>query len=202
LKLDRESSLADVAVVVGDALRRSGVHAVLTGGACADLYAGGASPSFDADFILSGAYAMRDLDRALASVGFKRRRDHYVHPGLPYRVEFPPGPLGIGQDSRIRPVLHRRRGARTLALSATDACRDRLAAFYFWHDRQSLGAAVAIAVGHRVSWARIQSWSRSEGQSGSYQKFLREVRRARATRVPPSRNRRGRSPGVRRSPPR
>lgn len=40
---------------------------------------------------------------------------------------------------------------RTLALSPTDACRDRLAAFYHWSDRGGLAAAVAIAQRHRVN---------------------------------------------------
>ncbi len=180
LKLDRKSSLADVAAAVGDVLRRSGVRAVLTGGACADLYAEGASPSFDVDFILLGIYPADLLDRALGSLGFQRRRDRFVHRRLPFHVEFPAGPLGIGQDSKIRPVLHRRRGAETLALSATDTCRDRLAAFYFWNDRQSLAAAVAIALRRRVSFRKIREWSRTEEQVGRYDAFLHELRRARA----------------------
>ena len=173
--------------MVGDALRRSGIRAVLTGGACADLYAEGAGVSFDADFILGGEVRREDLDRALASVGFTRKRDRYVHPRLRFHVEFPAGPLGIGQDVRIEPVLRTRRGARTWALSATDACRDRLAAFYFWSDRQSLGLAAAIALRNRVSLTKIRAWSRAEGQSVGYEEFLRELRRARAYRKTPRR---------------
>lgn len=182
MRLTSRSSLADVAAAVGDALRRAGIRAVLTGGACAELYAEGAPASYDADFILAADTRTEDLDRALAPLGFVRKRDRYAHARLPFHVEFPAGPLGIGQDSRIKPVMHTRRGARTLALSATDACRDRLAAFYFWNDRHGLAAAVLIARRNAVSFAKIRGWSRAEGRDRQYDLFLGELRRGRTRR--------------------
>ncbi len=182
MRLSAQSALADVAVVVGDALRRAGIRAVLTGGACANLYSGGTYQSLDADFVLSGRCTTEDLEVALATVGFKRERDRYVHPRVPFFVEFPRGPLGIGEDLRIRPVWRSRRSAKTLALSATDACRDRLAAFYHWNDRQSLAAAVAIAVRNRVAFGKIRGWSRNEGHAEGYLLFLAELRRTRGAK--------------------
>src|SRR3972149_2068169 len=41
VKIAARASLADVALQVGDALRRHGIRAVLTGGACASLHTGG-----------------------------------------------------------------------------------------------------------------------------------------------------------------
>jgi hypothetical protein len=138
--------------------------------------------SRDADFVLSAPCSREGLDRALAAVGFKRDRDRYVHASVPFFVEFPRGPLGIGEDARIRPVWRTRRAARTLALSATDACRDRLAAFYHWHDRQSLAVAVAIALRHRIAFAKVRDWSRREGHLDEYDAFLAALRRARGER--------------------
>ena len=74
-------------------------------------------------------------------------------------------------------------------LSPTDACRDRLAAFYHWHDRQSLGVAVSIAVRNRVKLAAIRRWSVGEGMKHGFDEFLDELkiarrRRARARRIP------------------
>jgi hypothetical protein len=180
VRLTARSTLADVAVTVGDVLRRADIRAVLTGGACANYYSRGAHLSLDADFVLVEPCTTDDLDRALSGLGFERRRDRYVHGRMPFVVEFPRGPLGIGEDFRIRPVWLRRRGARTLALSATDACRDRLAAFYHWADRQSLAVAVSIASRNRVSLAKIRAWSRSEGHLESYRVFLKERARARS----------------------
>src|SRR5262249_50893794 len=153
-----------------------GIRAVLTGGACAHIYSGGAHQSLDADFVIVGACTSEGLDRALASLGFKRVRDRYVHPRVPFFVEFPRGPLGIGEDFRIRPVWVKRGAARTLAISATDACRDRLDAFYHWNDRQSLAAAVAIAVRSTVVLRKVREWSRKERQLERYAIFLAELR--------------------------
>ena len=172
-----------VAVRVGDALRRRGIVAVLTGGACASLYTRGAYASLDVDFILSGAVAKRELDDAMHSIGFSRQRDRYIHPDLSIYVEFPPGPTAIGADHRIRPVFRAHGRARTLALSATDSCRDRLAAYYHWGDRQSLGVAVAIARRNRVNMRVIRRWSAAEGAADGFQVFREELRKARARRA-------------------
>jgi hypothetical protein len=132
------------------------------------------------------------VDRALSTLGFVREGGRYVHRLIPFFVEFPSGPLGIGRDLRIHPVWRSRRAARTLALSASDACRDRLAAFYFWKDQQSLAAAVAIAMRHRVAFAKIRAWSRSEGHAEGYIAFLAELRRRRAAHRPRKKRTRGR----------
>lgn len=146
------------------------------------MYMGGAYESLDADFILPDSTTVDQVDRALAPLGFYRSGKRYIHASVAFFVEFPPGPLGIGADFRIRPVWRKKGSARTLALSATDACRDRLAAFYHWNDRQSLAAAAAIAVRHRVRVRTVQEWSRREGHEADYAIFRAEVSRARATR--------------------
>lgn len=174
----RRPSLAAVAITVGDALRRHGIRAVLTGGACASLYTRGTYQSVDVDFIVSGPVTQAALDAAMGSVGFRRRRDRYVHPRLPFYVEFPRGPLAVGRDYRIRPVERARGRARTLALSATDSCRDRLAAFYHWGDRQSLEVAVAIAARNPINLAAIRRWSARERSAGLFEEFILELRRA------------------------
>ena len=94
----RRPSPAALAITVGDALRRHGIRAVLTGGACASLYTRGTYQSVDMDFIVSGPVTQAALDVAMASVGFRRRRDRYIHPRLPFYVEFPRGPLAVGGD--------------------------------------------------------------------------------------------------------
>lgn len=103
MKVTARSSLADVALAVGDALRRAGIRAVLTGGACAHLHSGGAYLSRDADFILGMQCSQGALDQALAGIGFSREGDRYVHGTSRFFVEFPRGPLGIGEDFQIRP---------------------------------------------------------------------------------------------------
>jgi hypothetical protein len=172
----RRSTLAEVAVVVARALRDAGFEAVLTGGACATIYSAGAYQSRDLDFIVQHGGGRAALDAAMAAIGFTRKTDRYVHRSSSFFVEFPRGPLSIGDDLKIRPVELRIGRGRVRALSATDACRDRLAAFYYWSDRQSLASAVAIALRQRVSLARVKRWSVREGQAGRFEEFRAALR--------------------------
>ena len=163
------------------ALRQEGVVAVLTGGACAMIYSGGTFVSHDLDFIVRAGGARGTLDAALALAGFTRDHDRYVHADTPFFIEFPRGPLAIGDDIHIRPVQLRIGRARITALSPTDSCRDRLAAFYHWSDRQSLKSAVEIACRHRVNMTTIRRWSEREGASDKFEEFKAAVARRRAS---------------------
>ena len=178
MTLTSRSPLADVAAAVAAALRDAGIVAVLTGGACATLYSDGAYQSHDLDFILRGSANRRSLDDAMATLGFTRNRDRYVHATTPFFVEFPRGPLAIGDDLAVTPVVLRLRRGEVLALSATDACRDRLAAFYHWADRQSLRTAVLIARRSTVNLGIIRRWSTREGYEENFREFIHELRRA------------------------
>ena len=182
MSLTAKSSLRDVALAVGDALDKHGIKAVLSGGACASIHSDGAYSSFDLDFILTTRVTQSTLDTAMASADFKRSGDRYVHPRAPFWVEFPRGPLAVGGDHRIRPTIIRGTTGRTHALSATDSCRDRLAAFYHWDDRQSLEVAIQIARRRRLNLSLIRKWSSEEGKSEQFDEFLAHVRR-RGSRV-------------------
>lgn len=181
MKIDAKSNLADVAETVAAALDKANIRAVLTGGACATIHTRGQYQSEDLDFLLQSAPAQAELDAAMATIGFQRRGAQFFHRKTAVFVEFPAGPLGIGRDIEVRPVpvRVRRGGPAILALSATDSCRDRLAAFYHWGDRQSLDVAVAIALRNRIDMKKIRDWSAREGQSERFAQFLRELALAR-----------------------
>jgi hypothetical protein len=183
VKLTARASLTTVALTVGAVLRRRGITAVLTSGACASLHTGGAYVSNDADFVVRGAVRQVALDSALGELGFQRQGDRYVHPRVSFYVEFPPGPLAIGSDLDIRPIEVDRGAGPALVLSPTDSCRDRLAAFHHWRDRQSLRLAVSIARAQPVDLKVIEKWSRAEGSLEAYAEFLRELTRPKRTRV-------------------
>ena len=100
MKVTARSSLKKVAAVVSDALSRAGIRAVLTGGACATIYSGGAYQSEDLDLILQSSPTQKELD------------------------------LSIGSDLSVEPAEMPIGGVSVLLLSPTDSCRDRLAAYY------------------------------------------------------------------------
>ena len=179
-----QSSLIDVAFEVGGALRRHGISAVLTGGACVALHTDGTYASRDLDFVLQRLTSVTQLDTALGELGFRRDGNQYRHPDIPWYVEFPPGPLAIGGDCSLHPTRLTRGDLSVVALSPTESCMDRLAAFYHWRDRQSLALAVRVARHRVVDFRRISAWSKAEGQSQSHREFLAEIQtgRSRPTR--------------------
>jgi len=171
VKLTAASTLQEVAVAVGAHLASRGIRAVLTGGACVAIHTGHYI-SKDADFVLQGRVSQRGLDEALRELGFARKGAEYVHSEVPFTVEFPPGPLSIGDDLAIIPIELSLGNRAALGLSATDSCRDRLAAFYHWNDRQALALAVEIARARPVDLGLIREWSAREGKTAEFGEFL------------------------------
>ena len=182
MKITARSTIAEVIEAVSSTLETAGITAVLVGGACATVHSGGVYTSEDVDLIIQSAPGQSAVDEAMASIGFTRKQAQYFHAKSDFFVEFPRGPLAIGHDVRIKPVRVKVGSSRILALSATDSCRDRLAAFFHWNDRESLDVAVAIAVRQRVKLAAIRSWSAGENAMDKYETFERELARAKAAR--------------------
>jgi hypothetical protein len=191
--LNAKTNLREFSITVGSALLEQGIHAVLTGGACASIYTRGRYASGDADFVLSGRIDQGKLDRTMEELGFHREADRYVHSSASFFVEFPAGPLAIGSDVDIHPIEIRWRGKAAQALSATDSCRDRLAAYFHWDDRESLEVAIEIAESNDIDWQKVKSWSEKEGAITLFKEFQesvadRKTRGARNTRAPRRRN--------------
>jgi hypothetical protein len=173
--LTRHSTLREVVQAVSSSLRRHRIEAVLTGGACASLHSKGEHLSHDLDYIIRNSVTRAELDSAMLAVGFSRTGAEYRHPELDFFVEFPRGPLAVGDDDLVEPIELRVGSVKVLTLSATDSCRDRLAAFYHWNDLQSLRVAAAIARRRSVNLRTIRTWSLKEGRAAGFRQFEREL---------------------------
>jgi hypothetical protein len=170
----KHSTLREVVQAVSASLRRHRIEAILTGGACASLHSNGDYLSQDLDYIIRNTVTRAQLDEAMAAAGFVRTGAEYRHADVPFFVEFPKGPLAIGDDDLVEPIEIRVGSVKVLTLSATDACRDRLAAFYHWNDLQSLRVAAAIARRRPVNLKTIRAWSLKEGRAAEFRQFETE----------------------------
>jgi hypothetical protein len=184
MKLTERSGVRQVAASVSGALAQSGIRAVLTGGGCASIYTDGLYKSVDLDYVLQSAVTQFNLDNAMANAEFERQENQYFHPRARFYVEFPPGPLGIGKDYRIVPIELKIGNSTVLALSSTDSCRDRLAAFLHWRDQQNLRTAVQIALRREVDLELIRSWCVSEGVPRGFDEFARNLEIVRRRQPP------------------
>jgi hypothetical protein len=162
--IDEESSLEEVATIVCSSLDESGISVVLSGGAAVSIYSDNEYESYDIDFVPTGL--ARRVDRTMESLGFSRKQRHWVHPRNPYWVEFPSGPVAVGEE-----VIHDFAELRSPAgllrlLHPTECVMDRLTWFIHNADRQCLDQALEVGRRHPIKLKRIERWAKGEGANG------------------------------------
>jgi hypothetical protein len=167
----RDMTIAELAAFVSTHLQHRGIDVVLSGGACVAIYSQGAYVSRDLDFIETRFTKRQALRAALAEIGFFERHRYFIHPDTDFFLEFPAGPLAVGGEP-VREINTLVLSTGTLKLiSPTDSVKDRLAAYYFWDDRQSLQQAILIVqANENVNLWEIEKWSQKEGK---YEEFLK-----------------------------
>lgn len=157
----RTDAVEKIAALVSAALAEHGIEAVLSGGSVVSIYSANEFQSYDLDFITLAT--QREIAAAMATLGFARGSGrHYTHPETPFMVEFPRGPVMVGDEVVEKSARRRTPHGVIRLLSPTDAVKDRLAAFFHWSDRQSLEQALAIATRQRVKLAEIAKWAKRE----------------------------------------
>ena len=177
MTLSADATLREVAFVVCTALDDAGIVAVLTGGGAATVHAPGAIQSYDLDFVLTLYPGDGDGESVLRGLGYRREGHDYIHTESKYALEFPPGPLAIGDELIETWSTLRERDRLLHLLSPTDSCRDRLAAFYHFADRSALEQALEIQRAQRddVDLDRIRRWSHSEGHGARFREFFDRI---------------------------
>ncbi|WP_321393814.1 hypothetical protein [uncultured Desulfuromusa sp.] len=171
MKKIRQMSLGELGAFVCSYLRDNGIDVVLTGGACVFLYTEGQYVSYDLDFIERLTSSRRKLKRVLQEIGFEEEKRYFKHPDTDFFLEFPSGPLAIGDEPPWRLSILSFETGELQALSPTDCLKDRLAAYYHWNDRQCLKQALLIAEKNDVNLAEIERWSKQEGCAVEFNNF-------------------------------
>lgn len=169
--ISAKSTLTEVAFEVCTTLDRKGFTAVLTGGSAATYYAPEAYQSLDLDFVLT--FRGVGGEQALKNLGYRRKGDFYVHTVSPLSLEFPPGPLAVGEDQIAKWSTVRRRRQVLHVLTPYDSVRDRLASYLFWNDLAGLEQALAVhrAKPRAVKLTRLAEWCRREGHARKFELY-------------------------------
>ena len=129
----------------------------------------------DADFVISLSADPAGAEAALRGLGYQQLGGTYRHDSNAFTVEFPPGPLGIGDDLDLSYDTVGRGDELLYIISRTDCVRDRLAAFYFFNDRSALKAAVGVAASGTIDLPKIERWSTAEDQASRFGEFRRSL---------------------------
>lgn len=150
-------SLAELAAVVSGHLKSHGVEVVVVGGSAITLHVPDVYTSMDVDFAATSGLDHRRITIALEQLGFRRDGRVFTHPETPYAIDFVTDRPIIDQ----RPVYDfaeiRTANGTVRVLHLEDAIADRVAAFLYWSDSQSLDVAErsATAARDRLTWERV-----------------------------------------------
>lgn len=168
----------ELATHVCQSLADAGIRVTLTGGACVAIWSNGRYQSRDLDFVEQGTVPRREVRAVMKRLGFTERGRHFEHSDTDFIVEFPTGPLAVG-DEPVSRIAERRSAAGTLRLlSPTDCVKDRLAAYFHWDDRQALEQALLVARAQPVDLAEIRRWAGTEGELGRFETFRQRLEAA------------------------
>jgi hypothetical protein len=175
-QIDEDTPLEDLAALVCTTLEAHGISVVLSGGAVVSIYSDAEYVSYDLDFIPLGL--ARKVDGPMESLGFQKQPRHWTHPRSRYWVEFPPGPVAIGEQTIRRFAERRTRTGALRLLAPTECVMDRLAWYFHDADTQCLDQAVRVAMLHPIDLKRIERWARGERPYGEerFREFERRLR--------------------------
>lgn len=172
----KDMTQAELAAYIDTHLRGLGIAVVLSGGATVAVYSDHKYVSKDLDFVGRFMIDHKQVAEAMRQLGFQKEGKLYFHEDTPYYIEFLSGPASIGSDL-IREVRELEFSTGTLRIiSPTDAVKDRLASYYFWHDLQGLDQAVLITKSAEIDMDNVESWSTAQGYQTKFEEFRRLVR--------------------------
>ena len=165
-------SLGELAAFVCSYLKNRDIHAILSGGGCVSIYTTNQYQSFDLDFVENHSTSRRRIKEFLAELGFYEENRYFKHPETVFFVEFPPGPLAVGNEP-VKEILQMEFATgQLLMISPTDCVKDRLAGYYHWDDQQCLEQALLVAESRDIDIEEIERWSGREGKEAEFSQTL------------------------------
>ncbi|MEO0453970.1 MAG: hypothetical protein AAFY98_07515 [Verrucomicrobiota bacterium] len=158
---------------VASYLASNGIQTVMVGGSVVAIYSNGLYQSGDIDLIQSDV-TRATLTDVLKEISFYPEGRLFRHPLCPHLyLDFPPGPVAIGDDYHIQPEEQEINGQVIQLLSPTDCIKDRLASYIHFGNRDTLDQAVLVGQKQRVNKKEIKIWCDNESRPDAYSDWLR-----------------------------
>jgi len=162
---------AELAAFIESHLLDRGIDVVLSGGACVSIYSNGKYISMDLDLINIYLERRSKIRKAMQEIGFSEEGRHFIHSGTDFFVEFPAGPLSVGEEPVKKVDEHKLATGILRIISPTDCVKDRLASYYHWNDAQSLEQAILVAQAQKIDIKEIERWSKVERKLAGFKHF-------------------------------
>lgn len=153
----------------------NGIEVILSGGAVVGIYSNGIYVSRDIDLVNAKFADRREIALTMEVIGFTPAGRHFEHPESDQIIEFPPGPVSIG-DEKIEKFNEFKLETGVLCLlSPTDCVKDRLSHYYHWGDQQCLAQAILVSVNWDIDLNDVREWSIREGKEAMFEKISKEL---------------------------
>ena len=160
---------AELSAYVQSHLRKQGIEVVLSGGGAVTIYSENKYISKDLDLVNIYAVSRRKIRSAMKELGFQEEGRYFAHAETKLFIEFPAGPLAIGEEVIVNIAEKEVLTGMLRIISPTDCVKDRLAAYYHWNDQQCLVQAEYVARAQEVDLQEIERWSEREGMLAKFQ---------------------------------
>jgi hypothetical protein len=163
-----DTSIVELAAIVAEHLQQQGIEVVLVGGLAVEIYTDNLYLTKDIDMINTNYKKPAVLHKAMEELGFRKKGRVYINDTTDITVEFPSGPLSVGNEFITRTTFAKIAQRTIPILVIEDVVKDRLAAFIHWNDRQSLVQATAILLNHGLKPAAFKEFCVREGGESGY----------------------------------
>ncbi len=180
-KVTPDMSITELGSYICSQLEKNNIHVVLSGGACMEIYSSKFA-SYDIDLIERYSSQHKAILETMEFLGFKQEKKgkYFKHENNPYMIEFPTGPVTVG-DEFVKDIstIETEFGYLRL-LSATDCIKDRLCAFVYHFDEECLYQAVDVAQNNSIDYDNLDKWVSSEAGTSmakGYEQFIKEFRK-------------------------
>lgn len=171
----KNMSMVELASFICSKLEEKNIEVVLSGGSCVEIYSRGDYTSYDIDLINRYNDTFFKIKKVMEELGFIEEGKYFIYEGTPFFIEFPSGPLGVGDDYVTNIEEIKTKFGTLKLLTATDCIKDRLAAYYHWKDEQSLTQAVWVAQKNEINLEEIRNWSKKEKSLDKFEIFLKSL---------------------------
>ena len=166
-----------LAAIISVHLQKNGIEVVLVGGACVSLYTDNKYASYDIDLITDSP--IRKIIPVLEELGFKNTGGRlFKNPQCKFLIDFPAPPISLGDEPLSKFNYLKTRFGTICLLTPTDCIKDRLTAYFFWNDQQSLDQAIMVAKRNKIHLSEIKKWSEKQGEIEKYEVFKKKYRKA------------------------
>lgn len=163
-----QTPIVELAAVVAEHLQSLGIDVVLVGGLAVEIYTENLYLTKDIDMVNTNYKKPREIHNAMAELGFQKKGRIYVNASTEITIEFPSGPLSVGDEPITKTTTEKVANGRIPILQVSDVIKDRLAAYIHWRDRQSLVQALAILIKHPMRLASLKPFCDREGGESLY----------------------------------